>query len=528
MYNKNIPRKDIDMKEELQSLLYKTYDFYKPSTREKAIEKAGIGHEAEHVKGVLMRMNEAVNIFEACKNEKMRNDSKYDIDRAISSTVAAFHDIGNCIDRDTHNHLGRGIIQGELSYTDILSVPNPKLFKEDQEYLYKIFQENDVESINKALEDSKYATKIVTNIFIPKLVFEKGYNGLSNEEAINRLNYELKIPEEFNEIIYNTLKNINFENAEKLQEITADLHQLFTPDQLQTIAEAIQDHNIDYDHDHNRYQARSIYGSLIADADKDNVAITFALRTFAYAINKWTQKSDVFTNEGRPDYEICTSHIMHQAWERYRVDNKQAPPEGIHAYKTLDKINGVEEAIKNETVKRHIEEGHSLQDAIELTAYENDYGLYIVPDNANFDAGKQFFVLSDQGADNYSQIDKILSDNWGEKLTPIRDSKKEFTEIISIWAEKEYEQENIKRVSGLLRDMWEVENSTIEAMVNIPESIRWNDLEKDIDVNRIIKEIVDYSEQEPGTIDSKYNKNFSYEDIVDYTTIRIPDDEFYL
>ena len=116
-------------------------DFYKPEPGE---EKKGIGHELEHIKGVIIRTKIISNIL----NDKLLVSDKADkfkefgfknkaINEDISMTVAAFHDIGNLIDRDDHNHFALGIVKGELTPEDILSVPFEGMTDDEKKRIFK-------------------------------------------------------------------------------------------------------------------------------------------------------------------------------------------------------------------------------------------------------------------------------------------------------------------------------------------------------------------------------------------------------
>ncbi len=513
-------------KEKLQNLLNLAEEFYTLSSKEEAIGKlSDNGHLKEHIKTVLERMRKLIDLFNANKTEEMNHNPQYEIDDAVALAVAAYHDIGNSLNRKYHNHLARGIIQGELTYSDILSVPIKSFSKEKQSEYIRIFKEKDTEKISEALKDDRKRTEIIKHIFIPKALFEKGYNDQESDKIIENISGKYNIsPDELN-LVKKTLDRIEPADPEKLRAITRAFKDCFDINQINKIAEAVQDHNIDYKNDGSRYLARNIYGSLIFDADKDDVAMTFAFRTLAYALNSWTKNSDKFINNGLPDFRKCVSHILHQSWERFRINCFTAPHKDIHTYKHLDDINGVKEVKTDERVNEYIQKGMNEQDAIERVAKEKGYLLCKVPENPiennekgndiYFDAGNQFYVLSANGADTHSQIDTIFTMEKGEICTPYMDQKEEFNTMASFWANPEFKEECMEPLEEIAKTAWFQENSTMEAIVNVAESLKYLEGETNITPQRLKEVYEENKDIDIGTFESELNDRFTYQKIVE-------------
>lgn len=64
----------------------------------------------------------------------------------------------------------------------------------------------------------------------------------------------------------------------------ADLHRWFTPEQIETIAQAAEDHRASSDH-----EPRTIYGKLIAEADRQIIPETVIRRTIQYGIDHYPE-----------------------------------------------------------------------------------------------------------------------------------------------------------------------------------------------------------------------------------------------
>lgn len=151
---------------------------------------------------------------------------------------------------------------------------------------------------------------------------------------------------------------------------------------------------------------------VVADADKDNMVGTFALRTYAFSYNKWPNKApDYFrTVDGEVDTQKCSLHIYDQAWERFRnpydygsaEEKQQQIPENILHYKTLGKIKGVVHGEEN--IQAFLKEH---PDATVKHIPEGDY---------KESAGTPYIIVQEKGDDVYSQIDKEFGSNGVMKM----------------------------------------------------------------------------------------------------------------
>lgn len=176
----------------LKNFLYELEKFYQPEHPEL---KDGIGHEIEHIKGVVRRTNEIIDTM---------NDYDYnveDFDKNISVLVAALHDIGNAISRDDHGHLGYGIIMNKLELEDILSVPieykmdgDKYISSEQQNHkLLDFVQKNkldedyyDLSNLTELNKTEKNILLTATRIFAKYQIFANGYKPKRVDDFYNK------------------------------------------------------------------------------------------------------------------------------------------------------------------------------------------------------------------------------------------------------------------------------------------------------------------------------------------------------
>ena len=77
------------------------------------------------------------------------------------------------------------------------------------------------------------------------------------------------------------------------------MREWFTPEQMQVMCEAIEDHRASAGH-----EPRSIYGRVVADADHDNKALTVIERTIQYG---WKHYPSLSPEEHR---QRCYAHLL--------------------------------------------------------------------------------------------------------------------------------------------------------------------------------------------------------------------------
>ncbi len=421
-------------------------------TPEHPEEKTGIGHEIEHMKGVMHRSDEIAGVI----ND---NPGKYDgikIDTKISTTIAALHDIGNTVSRSIHNLIGMGTVQGSLSVEDILSAPFGR-------------QSTPKDSIEKilAVDDGKADLSSLTlkeqNTYIQALseviAFDIGYSGISldeidtNSEAMSRAVNGLK---ENSKLIDDLQYNPD------LKGITEGLHELFTDDEIKIIAEAIQDHNIDHD-GADRYTARSIYGMIVADADKDNVIETFIIRTLAFSENKCPMMYDRFVDDyGFADIETCRENVAAQAWERFRplLSGLEAKYQDVPAF--IKEVYGIE-GLKGVAAGNEAEEYVREHPDVVLREYN----------------GTEYCIKQEKGDDSYSQIDAKFEPGVEKgTILSLRDDFTKDAELLARYAE-DHSIVLPPYMDPALIDELLVLAPSIEAAVDLVESLRWGLTDQD-------------------------------------------------
>lgn len=468
---------------DLKNMLRDIEKFYQPEHPEL---KDGIGHEVEHIKGVIRRTEEITNIVKDNTNEKPRMD--------LSITVAALHDIGNVINRDFHGHLGLGILKGELSFNDILDVPIK--FKYDSNKVFAT--EKDIKVVKDYLNNNlnykstKELNKRQRALFLEcikiKSAFDIGYNGINPEKVKKYLKNEFGLsPKSIDRVTSKILKNnketgkleykgINYEKSKELKELTSKIHQIYPSgsEELDIIAKAVQDHNIDFcinkQNEKERYEARNLYGMIVADADKDNVPETFAVRTLAYALNKWwsVDHNPYFSKPILmiPDMDKCMTHVLHQANERFRQQfephkglfgkmNKQMNiHDDVFLYKHISDIKGASE-VKAEEIEQYKTKGYTVFTVPEA----NKAGVPLL------DSGKHYIFTMAAGDDIYSQIDKHFEI---DKVLHLRD---DFLKTMSNWADPSKEKANMKTMMQI-KDVF-INSLSIEEAVDKYETTYW-------------------------------------------------------
>lgn len=156
--------------DKLKNFLNSIEQFYQPKD---ASEKDGIGHEIEHIKGVIERMHIIAQTIN--ENPSLYQETK--VDYNIATTVAALHDIGNTINRDDHNHLGYGIIMGKLTPSDILKAPtkgNTLLSATEKHNILSHFKNNKVTNVENLSPNESSGVQNICKIMTK---FDIGYYG---------------------------------------------------------------------------------------------------------------------------------------------------------------------------------------------------------------------------------------------------------------------------------------------------------------------------------------------------------------
>lgn len=480
----------------LKNFLYELEKFYQPEHPEL---KDGIGHEIEHIKGVVRRTNEIIDTM---------NDYDYnveDFDKNISVLVAALHDIGNAISRDDHGHLGYGIIMNKLELEDILSVPieykmdgDKYISSEQQNHkLLDFVQKNkldedyyDLSNLTELNKTEKNILLTATRIFAKYQIFANGYKPkrvddfynknlnmnkediiLSSEELVNRDNDNEVTSFKAGQMDNDSTRVRELE--QKLKSLSEQLCEVLDNNQekLKTIAEAVQDHNIEFrmeNEQKKRYEARSIYGMIIADADKDNIPEVFALRTLAFSYNKWAKEMNpryFADKQGTPIAKICTTHILHQSWERFKPEDFTKVFDDCFQYKKLEKIKGISEVTKD---------GENAQ----IVPKKDQHGVSMNKMNV----GKKYTVSKNQGDDIYSQLDNHFGDCVISML------RHNIVQVCQKWANPDLEKENLDYLLDKVVSVYGKADS-IEEAVDVFEKKKWG--VRDNSFHAVIDDVLD-------------------------------------
>ena len=450
----------------LEKFLIGLENFYKS---EPGDEKKGIGHEIEHINGVILRSKKYVEMINE-NPEAYKLDKKVDIGKA--TVIAALHDIGNVIERDYHNHYAFAIVKGELSVEDFCSVPFEIDKNEfaDEKFIksFKAAINNKTFIVNNISEDNKIFLKALSKYYTAKLFFDIAYkpNNLYTEKDLDEY-IKQEFPEMPDAVLTSIKKNLCNEDHSlkiqynpKLKEITKELNSIFDEKSIEEIAQAVQDHNIDYSSKGKRYQSRSIYGSIVSDADKDNVPEVFALRTIMYAANKlglqkkldYVRKKDATKEEKEkwnsdfvPNLKQCSKHVLHQSWERCResfedffkrtglLPDKRPTWNEIGKYKKdFSGTKGLEGISKSIPVP---------ENSKELEEMVKGYNYAIVDDKLYL-----FTINLHEGEDLYSELDKISG------KSEIRNSRKKYIDTVQGWSKQENEKESLEFIVPLAEE----------------------------------------------------------------------------
>ena len=467
-------------------------DFYSYKEGE---EKTGIGHGTEHMSGVISR---SLVLSKIVNDNKTAYGLTEDVDLGITTLVAALHDIGNVINRSGHNFLGAAIIRGEFSYDAYFELPMAT--KKNEVFL----NEQDKEYVKSVLKSGYYDHIVgskVYNIFLEALTAEIGFklayyeNNIKTEDELNKYideNYPGIESDLKADIVSKLTNNQHMLDAcynEKLAALTKSLHEALdsNKDLIEMIAQAVEDHNIDFREKDARYKSRSIYGSIVSDADKDNVPETFILRTLAFSIMRFGFKDGVFLEENPsekqikvwgklfpgttgkvPDIKRCLEHVTHQAWERFRLspikyeniyNTKLTIPKKIFEYKKPNDIKGLDYSVKYDcpsTQKEIMELVGERQYVILNDNFKNKLPTLIV-----------YTISPGDGVDTYMELVAKCDDK--KHAETILAWKKDFMEAMQMLADPQKIQENVKKLWPIFEE-WFVSKSNVEIIDKYEEA----------------------------------------------------------
>ena len=319
---------------EIKEFLHSIERFYQPENPKK---KDGIGHEIEHIKGVCYRTGEFCQLINTHKGIYGQS-----VDSKIAVSIACLHDIGNVISRKGHNILGKAILEGKINKNDVI-LNAPDLSQTEKVKLLNFMNKLEQGEMLYSQIPPAYKKRL-TDTYMVVCKFEMSYNGKNGkqvkEKDIPDFLSKITNSKEIHSILQKNLLNDNgtFRTKDgvfqpELKELTRNFQSTFSENEKQNILTGVLEHNIDFMENleggkETRYISPNIYARIIADADKDNVPETFAIRTVLYAINQNCKVSHIKefcseNNRNRPNLDMCGEHVLHQARERFGYSMKE-------------------------------------------------------------------------------------------------------------------------------------------------------------------------------------------------------------
>lgn len=499
---------------QLEEILKKnTKEFYTPEHPE---AKDGIGHEIEHLKGVMNRTIRYADIVHTKTGEE--------IDAGVAITVAALHDIGNVIARDNHNHFAYGVVKGELPPEAILKIPKKEIQEQDAKQAIQYLNRHglNLDYIDSLTENAQDALLYAIGVsfqfdigtgklgqsptpsdiahYIHVQLTDSGtseHNALvwtAPQNPSSLLHFVLKENAEYNSLIAqgivdtDKLFHLNVSINKNLMNLTQGLRAVFDSQDLEIIAQAVQDHNVDFNNDDTRYEARSIYGMLVADADKDNVVDTAIARMTLFATNELagrnginllferdTEEPDKYitkdgqkaelsngkfiTSDGKEiprseikmDINLLSLNIVGQFYQRNRAPYDGTIPLEVpdltFQMSRIDKIKGLE--------KYSEERAKQYPELVRTT-----------PKGAKDGEGKKYILPVKGGDDMYSQLDKKFG------ISDIAKSQEDYIHAVQKWANEKNLDSLIKEVEKVMKVLEQAQ--TIEAAVDKFENAEYH------------------------------------------------------
>jgi hypothetical protein len=338
----NKSRELTEQEKEIRNFALSLEDFYRADDPQK---KEGIGHEIEHIKGVVARVGEVVTEHNKGSFNSGRKTILYD--RPTAVLAACLHDIGNVVSRENHNFLGQAILVGKFSVRDLIEnnhelSPNAKKkllgVGKEPGYIEKL-ERNEITVTD--LPDN--FNKIVVGAYVAEVKFHMAYDGLNGrpvsvpemddfiKQYISNPTLAKKVKSEIvtannqfkhKDAVYNKSLSEMTKNFAKIAPIGSPMRE--------NVLIAIREHNVDFtqgNNDKRRHKSPNPYVRLIFDCDKEKCPEVFAIRTMAYAKNHFG-----YDMENPTDQEKIKVHVLHQANERYRYSKtewcaKNAPGE---------------------------------------------------------------------------------------------------------------------------------------------------------------------------------------------------------
>lgn len=494
-------------KEKLKHFLLNIEKFYQPEHPEL---KEGIGHEIEHIKGVVHRTEEIVKTIN--NNPEKCNTN---LDLLVATTIACLHDIGNVISRDGHNFFGEGILKGSLSIESCIVNNKKNSHNINKNVLegYIHLKNNDI-SYNELTKQQKDNILKATVFYIK---FNMSYNGY-NEQSVSVDDFDIflstlsNLPKDENlvfKIKEELIKDGQFKEDDchytpELKNITKQFQEIFplNSKEFNDIVRAVREHNIDFMENEKgekfRFVSDSPYSRIIADADKDNIPETFAMRTMLFALNKWIkskcnpafiekdEKGELKVDENGeyvPNLDMCARHVAHQANERFKYSKEE----------------WMKETGKNENVPNF---------AYEVAKEFNSESGY-KPLKKIKGVDSKGISSPEKGDDLFSQVDTFYGGHEIENL------RKSAIDTLRKWSRPDRIEQSMSELRPIMQEL--LKAPSIETAVDIYESkyydnVGHNSFEEIID--NIIKEAEEIEEEKEwsqwkGITESKKISDFA-------------------
>ena len=464
-------------REELKNFLLGLEKFYQPEDLQ---AKDGIGHEIEHIKGVVRRSTRICNTINAHKEIYGKG-----VDSMIAASVACLHDVGNLVARKGHNFFGEAIFSGNLTAKHVVKHMMDKASKTERTKMSELVEKIECGEIDIHDVQDKKLNGLIMNAY--KMVAQynmamNGYKGQNvtpenvkaflGENISNSTVRDMLLPE----MVENgkMQEDFNIPYKPELRKLSIKFNDVFKDSMTQRnqVLAGIREHNIDYEMKKSRkrgehlerYNSPFQYSRIIADADKDNVAETFAIRTMLYAENVFgkTKGKFMIMVNGKPEVDVdkVCRHVLHQARERFGYSQKEwealmgkgvgPQPIFIEAFYQLSK-----DGYKNIT---------------DAKFYRKDVGGLDEWENGTFDASTPIraYVNSDIGDDIYSQVDAYIKQTKHISTTLVSALRSVALDKCRDWSRVDREEESLKE----LRKIYQIlqDKPSIEAAVDYYES----------------------------------------------------------
>ena len=464
-------------REELKNFLLDLEKFYQPEDLQ---AKDGIGHEIEHIKGTVRRSTRICNTINAHLGIYEKR-----ADPIIAASVACLHDVGNLIARKGHNFFGEAIFSGDLTAKHVVKHMMDKASYSERQKMSELVDKLECGEIDiYDIQDEKLQG-LIENAYKMVVQYNMAMHGFNGQDVTpenikpflngiisNRSVCDSILPD----IVENGKldKKFNIPYKPELKKLSDKFHDVFkdAPTQKNQVLAGIREHNIDFEMKKTRKRGEVLtryvspfqYSRIIADADKDNVAETFAIRTMLYAENVFgkTEGKFMIVVNGKPEVDIdkVCRHVLHQARERFGFSQKE--------WEALMGKGAGPQPIFREAFKQLDPDGYKNIDDAKF--YRKDVGGRAPWEDGTFDKStpEKEYVNSDIGDDIFSQVDAHIKNTKHISTSLVSALRNVALDKCRDWSRVDREQESLKELRKIYLILQE--KPSIEAAVDHFES----------------------------------------------------------